>query len=374
MSRVIVKQVSKYDYAVMAKAIRGIFDSCGGITEVVKPGQRVLLKPNLLGVSRPDDAIVTHPIVVRAVAELVLEAGAWPFVSDSPAMGTWKKLVVETGMVKALEGLDVPLYPFKRSKVVEAASPFKKIELAQEALEADVVINLPKLKTHSQMLLTLCVKNLFGCVVGMKKPEWHYRAGIHTDYFARLLVTIHNLVRPAFTILDGVLAMEGDGPGKSGTPRHLGVLMGGQDGVAVDIAVCHMIGLTPERLATNAVAIKEMGCRVDDIVLDGELPEVRGFKLPETGGLLFGPKFLHKWLRKYFLRRPESDRQMCKLCGECWKYCPALAIQGHKKKQLAMDYNKCIRCFCCVEVCPFGAMKTKVPLGGKALQLKKLLP
>src|SRR3990172_733142 len=295
MSKVIVKQVAKYDYAVVSKAVKEIFDSVGGICEVVKPGQRVLLKPNLLGVSRIDEAIVTHPMVVRVVAEFVLEAGGLPFVSDSPAMGTWKKVIAETGLAKAMEGLDVPLYPFQRSKVIEAAmSPFKKIELAQEALEADVVINLPKLKTHNQLLLTLCVKNLFGCVVGMKKPEWHYRAGINTDYFASLLLTIHNLVRPAFTILDGILAMEGDGPGKSGTPRQLGVLMGGQDGIAVDIAVCRMIGLKPEQLATNAAAIKGMGYRVDDIVIEGQLPKVQGFKLPETGGLLFGPKFLHK--------------------------------------------------------------------------------
>lgn len=370
MSTVIIKQVSTYDHALVSKAVKEIFDSLGGITEFIKPGQRVLVKPNLLGPSSPEEALVTHPMVVRAVVECVLKAGGRPFVSDSPAIGSWKKIVSETGLARAFEGLNVELHPFTRSKVVEAARPFKKIELAADALEADVVINVPKLKTHSQMLLTLSIKNMFGCVVGMKKPEWHYRAGIHTDYFAKLLVTIHDLVRPCFTIMDGILGMEGDGPGKGGIPRQLGVLLGSTDGLAVDVTVCRMLGISPKRLATNAAAMQDIGHGTDNIEIDGDLPTVHGFKLPETGGLLFGPKFIHKWLRKYFLRRPVSNKELCQLCGKCWKYCPALAI-GYEQNQLIMSYEKCIRCFCCVEVCPFGAMKTEVPVGGKVLQLKK---
>ena len=372
MSKVIIKQISTYDYAVVSQAVKEIFEGLGGIDKVIKPGHRVLVKPNLLGPSRPEEAIVTHPMVIRAVVECVLEAGGQPFVSDSPAMGSWKKLLSETGLARRLEGLNVELRPFTRSKAVEAASPFKKIELAVDALEADIVINIPKLKTHSQMLLTLSIKNMFGCVVGMKKPEWHYRAGIHTDYFAKLLVTIHDLIKPCFTIMDGIVGMEGDGPGKSGIPRPLGVLLGSRHGLAVDVTVCRMLGFSPERLATNTAAMQDMGHSADAIEIDGDLPKIQGFKLPDTGGLLFGPKFIHKWLRKYFLRRPLSDKELCQLCGKCQKYCPALAIE-HEKNRLIMSYEKCIRCFCCLEVCPFGAMKTEVPIGGKLLQLKNEL-
>ncbi len=132
--------------------------------------------------------------------------------------------------------------------------PFKKIEIARDALEADVLINLPKLKTHSQMLLTLGVKNLFGCIVGFGKPQWHLRAGVDREVFATLLVRIYQAIRPKLTILDGILAMEGEGPGRGGQPKELGFLLGSADAVALDVAVCRLLGLGEDVLLTNKMA------------------------------------------------------------------------------------------------------------------------
>ena len=198
--------------------------------------------------------MLTHPLIVRAAAEYVLQKGGLPLISDSPAMGTFERVLKESGIREALKGLDVECREFKRSVVVDVGPPFNKIEIAEDAMNADVVLNLPKLKTHTQMLLTLGVKNLFGCVVGLRKPEWHFRTGVDREMFARLLVRIYRAVSPAVTLLDGILAMEGQGPGKGGRPRHLGMLMAGADAVAVDMTVCRMLGLAPDSLLTNRMA------------------------------------------------------------------------------------------------------------------------
>jgi uncharacterized protein (DUF362 family)/Pyruvate/2-oxoacid:ferredoxin oxidoreductase delta subunit len=317
-------------------------------------------------------------MIIRATAEYVLEKGARVQVSDSPAMGTFEKIIKDSGITQALEGLDVEMKEFKESVRVDVGSPFHKISIADDALKADVVINLPKLKkadvvinlpklkTHTQMLLTLGVKNLFGCIVGLRKPEWHFRTGIDRDMFARLLVKVFQTVDPAITMLDGILAMEGDGPGKSGTPRHLGIIMASRDAVALDSTVCTMLGIAPEELLTNKAA-KELGIHEEPIEINGDLPVIHDFMLPEMTPLVFGPERLHGYMRRHLVQKPVSDDNLCRMCGECWKFCPAKAITEAKKK-LLFDYDKCIRCYCCIEVCPHGALKAKEPVIGKLVR------
>jgi ferredoxin len=243
---------------------------------------------------------------------------------------------------------------------------FNRLEIAADAVNAEVLINLPKLKTHSQMLLTLGVKNLFGCIVGFRKPEWHLRAGVDRKRFAQLLVEIYRCLQPPLNILDGILAMEGDGPGLSGTPRELGVLIGSDDALALDTAVCKMLGLNPERLLTLLVA-REMDLGGAATEMQGALPEVRDFKLPEITPLVFGPRPLHGVLRRHLVQRPVCEAPRCKICGECVKYCPVKAI-SRQRKGVAFDYDQCIRCYCCVEVCPHGALRAEEPRLGRWLR------
>ena len=169
-------------------AVFGLLDRIASLR--IEKGARVLIKPNFLAPARPERAMTTHPLVLRAVAEYVLDKGGRPLVADSPGMGTFERLLREGGYAEALQGLDVEVRPFKETVRVDIGEPFGRIEIAREALEADVVVNLPKLKTHTQMLLTVGVKNLFGCIVGLKKPEWHMRSGVDRHMFARLLVQI----------------------------------------------------------------------------------------------------------------------------------------------------------------------------------------
>jgi uncharacterized protein (DUF362 family)/Pyruvate/2-oxoacid:ferredoxin oxidoreductase delta subunit len=361
----VLLQRARYDYVPLKTKIFAMMDSLGG-RKLIAPQRRVLIKPNLLAPASPERAMLTHPLVVRAVVEYVLEQGAVAQISDSPAMGSLDKVLKASGIKDALQGLRVQYRPFNASLPVEVGEPFHRIEIAEDALQADVLVNLPKLKTHGQMLLTLGVKNLFGCIVGFRKPEWHLRAGVDREMFARLLVHIHRALRPAITILDGILAMEGQGPGISGTPRPLGVLLASDDAVALDMTVCRLLGMPPEQLLTNKIS-REMGLVSDDLVVEGELPSVRNFKLPDITPLVFGPRAFHGMLRKHLVQRPVVDGAPCRLCGACWSYCPAQAI-SHDRTRVHFDYDRCIRCYCCLEVCPHGALRAEEPQLGKILR------
>lgn len=363
MSKVILKRAT-YDYAALKPLFFEIMDALGG--DAIKSSSRVVIKPNLLAPATPEKAIVTHPLIVKAAVEYVLQKGARPQISDSPALGSFERVLKESGIKSALAGLDVEYKEFKRSVAVDIGEPFHKIMIAEDAVTADFLINLPKLKTHAQMLLTLGVKNLFGCIVGFSKPEWHFRTGVDREMFAQLLVQIYRAVRPGITVVDGILAMEGQGPGKSGTPISLGVLLGSNDAVALDRAVCMMLGIRPESMPTNrAAAAAGLAQRVPDII--GQIPEVKDFKLPEITSLVFGPSSFQGLMRRHLVQRPVGDNRLCKLCGECWNYCPAKALR-REGERLHFDYDKCIRCSCCLEVCPHGAITMKETVPGKVLR------
>ena len=363
MVKVSVRRTS-YAYEELRECFFEIMEAIGG-TEIGK-GSRVLIKPNLLSRARPEEAILTHPLMVRAAAEYVLERGGLPVVADSPAIGSFKRILREGVIEEALKGLAVVCKPLNISVPVDIGKPFGLIEVAEEAITSDIVINLPKLKTHSQMLLTLGVKNLFGCVVGYRKPEWHMRTGVDTAMFARLLVLIHERIQPRFTILDAVLALEGEGPGKGGKPRWVGLLMGGSNAHGVDAAVCRMLGVVPEELLTLKIA-GELNVWDGGLEMDGNLPAIRDYALPGRESLVFGPKILHGLMRRQLIQRPVVEASRCKLCGECRQICPAKAI-SHDRNSLNIDYDQCIRCYCCLEVCPHGAMHKRETMTGWLLR------
>ena len=333
---------------------------------VIQSGARVLIKPNWLIAAKPEKAILTHPLVVKAAVEYVLAKNARVLIADSPAVGSVKRIYKLGGYAKALAGLDVEWKEFQTSTLLDIGEPFGKIQIAADALEADVVINLPKLKTHTQMLLTLGVKNMFGCIVGFRKPEWHLRSGIDRDAFARLLVQIYRALNPTITIVDGILAMEGQGPGKSGSPRYLGALIASDDAIAGDLAICNFLNVDPRHLPTHRAAL-HLGCIPHQVEIQNGLTPISDFKIPELGRLKLGPKLLHGFMRKHLLQRPVAAAETCQVCGECSQYCPAQAI-SQNKVSIHFDYDQCIRCYCCIEVCPHGALRAVETLPGKVLR------
>jgi len=363
MTQVVIRP-SSYDYKGLRDCFFEIMDIIGG-GEIGK-GANVLVKPNLLSPAKPEDAVLTHPLVVRAAVEYVQERGGSPLVADSPAVGAFKRLMRESGIAAALQGLPVACRPFEKSVAVDVGKPFGPIELAAEAVAADVIINLPKLKTHSQMLLTLGVKNLFGCVVGYRKPEWHLRTGVDTAMFARLLVLIHERLKPRFNVLDGILAMEGEGPGKGGKPRPVGLLMGSGSAHALDAAVCRLLAIPSERLPTGRIA-GELSCWNGEMELNGRLPLINDFAMPGMEPVLFGPKPMQGFLRRHFTGYPAIEAPRCKFCGECWQICPARAM-GQEGPVPEIDYDRCIRCYCCLEVCPHGAIRKRESLPARMIR------
>ncbi|MBW1995891.1 MAG: DUF362 domain-containing protein [Deltaproteobacteria bacterium] len=363
MSRVIVRHAC-YDYQSLRPVLFEMIEAL--VDGEIHRNARVLLKPNFLCPAKPERAVLTHPLVVRAVSEYLLSKGCKIQISDSPAMGSFQKVLKEGGYQHTFAGMDVNFVPFTGSVKKDIGPPFGEIEMATDAIAFDTIINLAKLKTHSQMLLTLGVKNMFGCIVGMRKPEWHLKAGVDRNMFAKLLVQICQSIRPSITIIDGILALEGQGPGRSGTPRQLNVLVGSRNPFAADMAVCRMLCLEPGQLPTHA-ALGSMGLSDDSISIDGDLPQISNFKLPVLAPLSFGPKRIQGFMRKHLLQRPVVDQKRCKLCGECWNYCPSEAI-FNDTEHIIFDYAACIRCYCCIELCPHGALKAKETSAGRVIR------
>ena len=361
---VALERCDSYDTDEVFDAVKSAVDALGGIERFVRPGQSVLIKPNLLLASDPSRPIDTHPAVVDAVVRLVKQAGGAPGIGDSPGLGSLARVAERAGIAEVARRHGVPLVSFEDSVPVEPAEDqlFREIELARSVVEADVVINVPKVKTHGQMLLTMAVKNLFGCVAGRRKAMWHLRAGRDHELFARLLVEVCRATQAALHIADGIVGMHGNGP-RSGDPIALGLIAAGADPVALDSVLCRILGVEPLRHLTTRIGA-ELGLGVADAdrieVRGHDLEALRpdGFRLPPTEPLGLGPAWLVRFMRRRFRPRPVIDAARCKRCGVCIKACPAETIR-ETDQQVHIEYRDCISCFCCQELCPHGAIEVQ---------------
>jgi uncharacterized protein (DUF362 family)/NAD-dependent dihydropyrimidine dehydrogenase PreA subunit len=358
-----------YDRARVEAAVREAIELVGGIGRFVEPGQSVLIKPNLLQAVTPDRAVTTHPEVLRAVAVLAREAGGDVTIAESPAVGKYEVAIEKSGFRSVAEELGVPLVPMDGPIEIERpdAARFRKLRLARCVVEADVVINLPKVKTHQQVFLTLAVKNLFGCVVGREKLAWHLNAGRSIELFARALVEIGDAVRPALSLADGVVGMEGSGP-MSGTPRPFGFFAAGADPFAVDAVLTDVLGFAhgdyPVLVAADAARADGLDAgetrldRIEVVGCDRAELRVTDVRPPAGARLMFVPGFLARALRRLVTVRPRFDRAACRVCGACVEACPADALKVVDGR-VCIDDTLCIRCFCCQELCPFGAVRVR---------------
>lgn len=351
-----------YDEERVLEALRQSIRLIGGIEAFVKRGDRVLLKPNLLMGKSPGKAVTTHPSIVKGVLRIVHEAGGIPFIGDSPGIGSAAKAAGKAGIRTVADAMDCPVIEFDRPVLAPAGKGkvFKRIEIDRAVLDADVIINLPKWKTHVQMLLTLGVKNVFGCIPGARKALWHLKAGEDRRLFAEMLLDVYQVVQPSLTVLDGIVGMEGDGP-SSGRPISLGLILASRDALSLDQIVCDLLNLPRRSLMTNRAA-HEQGLGKDPIEVVGErvdhvrIPE---FRFPKLLGADWNlPGFLRKILKNGIASRPVLQKEMCKACHHCVEICPPGALRP-KGEELVFDYDQCIRCFCCQEICPEGAISIK---------------
>lgn len=251
--RVSLHRCSTYEAEVLRPALETLLAPWGGMGHWVKPGDRVLLKPNLLTGSRPTKECTTRPALVEQVARLVLDCGGRPFLGDSPAFGTAAGVARANGLGEVAERLGMPILEFRSQRYATGAENFPHLRLSREALEADVVINLPKVKSHVQLTVTLGVKNLFGCVPGKMKAWWHLEAGKDADRFGEMLVETARAIAPDLTIVDGVWGHEGNGP-SGGEPRFLGILGASDHLFALDRAWVALLGIDDQTVPTLRAA------------------------------------------------------------------------------------------------------------------------
>ncbi len=364
---VAIQKCEDYDLQKVETAINNLIDSLGGMEKFIGPGQRVLLKPNLQVGKAASKAVCTQPEVLRVVASLVKQAGAEPFIGDSPAFGSARSVSRKCGIMQVAEELGIEVVNF--AEAVEVPNPhsehYRTLKLAREVIEADAVISLSRVKTHALLLMTMAVKNLFGCVVGRGKTQWHLRSSHNLDAFAEMLLSVYKLANPVLNIADGIVAMQGNGP-NSGDPRPLGLIMAGTDAVAMDRVIGEIVGLKPNYNLTATLGTKlglGEGSLENIQILGPALSEIKvsDFKLPHGGP----PKDqrlpwpINRILGDSTVTIPEIDEKLCTACGTCVTTCPAEAMQIVERgdnKYVEIDRRACIRCFCCQEVCPEHAI------------------
>ncbi len=374
-SRVSIRKCEDYDSTRLSQVLHTVAEDLGGLGSFVKSGDRVLLKPNLLKSATPEQAVVTHPVFTETVAAMVMDCGAKVFLGDSPPLGKLSRVLSKSGYDPFMKRLNVQAVSF--SEKISAEFPedrlFRRLDLAKEIFDFDVVINLPKLKTHCQMMLTLAVKNLFGAIVGADKAAWHLRAGKDFDSFATVLVQIYEKVRPAISIVDGVLGMEGNGP-NTGVPRNIGLIAASSDAVALDAEICRLIGFPIESVRTCVIGqnlglgttdldeIERVGYRLDGFPL-------KDFEPPKSITMawnLSSANPIRKFMENHLITKPDIDADSCKNCGICMKHCPPQAIR-ESNGMMVIDRSKCISCFCCHELCSNEAIRIVQPFLGRCI-------
>ena len=361
-----------YEHERCKAALQALLEPLGGLT-FVKPGDRVVIKANLITFLKPDKAATTHPVLLSALTELLRERGATVIIGDSPggpfSLPYLKRVYAATGLIdceKAGAALN------QNTAIKQGTFPEAKVmrEFTYTAYldDCDYIIDFCKLKTHGMMGLTGGCKNMFGAIPGTDKPEYHYRYPNPTD-FSRMLVDINAYFKPVLTICDGIMAMEGNGP-SMGKPRKMGLLAASKSPHKLDLVLAALIHMNREDVPT-LMAAYERG------LIPGTVAELNvsegweQFICPdfETIGVKRGILFTDKYsgivgklwagiMKAAVQPRPQVKKEDCIGCGECSKVCPAKAITMIDKKP-SIDYTKCIRCFCCQEFCPIGAMKVR---------------
>ncbi|MGM0642102.1 MAG: DUF362 domain-containing protein [Thermotogota bacterium] len=309
-------------------------------------GDKVLLKPNLLSPKEVEKAVTTHPKIVEAVILFLLDLDVDITLGDSPATGTALQAVKANGIYDVCEKYHVPVVELDEPVEVDGEN-FKKIKISKKVLDADKIINIAKLKTHSQMILTMAIKNIFGCVVGKEKSAWHFRAKTNIN-FAKVIVDIHNIVKPTINIVDGIEGMEGNGPA-NGKQKHFGVIGVSENAYALDHALAQKLNVKEKYVYILKESMKQK--LIPEYKIKGDW-EGEDIKLPITAPIFETVTNISRALQ----RVPEINVEKCISCRICEESCPAdaITIDDH-----SIDYDKCIRCYVCHEVCPEDAIDLK---------------
>ena len=361
------------DYAETDKKIKSLMELMGGMDRFAKQGEKIVLKVNLLREARPEAAVCTHPAVAAAVGTLVKNEGADAVLADSPGGGyryiekTLDKIYRTSGMEQAAQqaGFELNRDTTSRPASYRAGILTKHFDIITPVYEASAVFNLCKMKTHLFTMMTGAVKNIFGVVPGLSKPGYH--AKLHDPKrFAGMLLDLAQYISPRLSIMDAVLAMEGDGP-STGDPRQVGLLMAAENPLALDVVAGEIMGIDRKQNMIFMEA-ERRGLhphRIEDVeVIGANLSEVKvpDFKRPQVAPGNFGldpmpwhQQLLQPYFKNAYTVRPRVIWERCIACGTCIEGCPMEAVSFVSEKAF-IDDDKCIRCYCCHELCPEEAI------------------
>ena len=374
MCKVVIKKVGSYDSRTVYIAVKEIMLQ-QRINRLVNRDTKILIKPNMLSRHAPDKAVTTNPVVVDCVITVLKEFGAKAeniTLADSSG-GPVSRGVIQgnyntCGFSLVAEKHNVNLYTKMSSRTLKTDGVMvKEFEVMRPAEESDLIINLAKFKTHVMTGMTGAVKNMFGVVPGLKKAEFHMRFP-DKENFANMLIDLCQAVKPTFTIVDGIQAMEGDGPA-GGSVRNLGLLLAGSDPYKIDMAMAYIMGFEAENLPVLKAAMDRglVPARLEMTDITGDVQRYQrceGYILPRSYRLDFGdhvPRAL-RWatpaVEKFLAPKPKINKPRCIGCGKCRSICPQKTIEI-KDKKAVINLKNCIKCFCCHEMCPVKAIDIK---------------
>ena len=362
-TKVSLVRCNNYQADNVFKAVDKSIELIGGIDSIIKPNSRVLVKPNLLLDSRPEECITTHPRVVEAVIEILKRRGAKIMLGDSPSVfgekRYFEKVYEATGMREVCQRQKVELVYFDKA-VVKNGFP-----LTEWVDKCDYIINIPKFKTHGTTILTASIKNLFGLVTGFHKARIH-KEKLRPQDFSKSLVDIFELARPVLNIVDAVVGLQGDGPGSAGVKADVGLIVSGQDAVSVDSVLATIMGLFPSDIpTTKEAASRRLGeARLENIEVLGEkLGEYvkEDFKLPTICFYHRLPPLFLDLAKRLIQFKMTVSPLLCQSCRKCIEICPKQAIDLRQDNAF-IDSSECILCACCQEICPHKAINVRKSL------------
>ncbi|MDD4494881.1 MAG: DUF362 domain-containing protein [Eubacteriales bacterium] len=385
MEDIALLKCNNYKVNNVEKTLREGFELLGGdafINRLIPHNSHVLLKPNFLAAAEKGSHIITHVSIFEAVIRIIKDYTDKISFGDSPGLGSFSAVAEKSGFMAVAAKYGVKCDDFHETVHVELENPilYKYWEVAKAPYEADVLITLPKLKTHGMMYYTGAVKNQFGCIPGFKKAEWHTKQPRTMD-FGKMLLDLNSVVKTSFAILDGIVAMEGNGP-RNGTPKQMNSLIMGKSLTAVDSAAVRLIGYD------NVLSVPSLKAAYET-KWGSVLPEevnVLGESIEDMKCLDFKParhdKFfefnnpsLSKILTNLIAPNPVLNNSKCISCKKCNEVCPEKSkvitfVNRNGKLLPEWNYKNCIRCFCCQELCPQGAIEIKSKPIRKILHLK----
>lgn len=375
-SKVALVYCNSYESKSVKEAVRHGLTLLGGVEMFAKAGEKIIVKPNMLVGASPDHCVGPHPIIFQAVLEQFLAAGAQLSFGDSPGFGSPRSVARQAGLLAVADALRIPLADFQNGETLSFPDGrfMKQFTIARGVMEADGLVSLSKMKSHALTRITGAIKNQFGCIPGVLKAEFHSRLP-DANQFSKMLVDLNLFLKPRLYIMDGVIAMEGNGP-RNGTPRKMNVLLFSTDPVALDATVCRMIHLD-ENLVEPIVHGNAFGLGSSEKVIylgepverfdtpDFIVNRVKGSTSTRIGLLT------NRFMRNHITPRPVIMEEKCTQCGQCVQVCPAepkaLIWKNGKKQPPIYHYADCIRCYCCQELCPHEAISVRITLLGRLI-------